>query len=93
MLAGTAPRGARPDWDDSLTYAFARDAGDGAPVVALFSRAQVPATVTIPGGIVPSGPWVDAISGEAISLEAGTAVPLDPLSFRILVPASSGCRL
>ncbi len=87
-------RGARvPIWDDSLTYAFARDAGDGAPVVALFSRAQVPATVTIPGGIVPSGPWVDAISGEAISLEAGTAVPLDPLSFRILVPASSGCRL
>ncbi len=86
-------RGARvPIWDDSLTYAFARDAGDGSPVVALFSRAQVPATITIPGGIVPSGPWVDAVSGAPVALDGATAVPLDPLSFRLLVPASSACH-
>ena len=85
-------RGARvPIWDDSDTYAFARDVGDGAPVVALFSRSQAPAVVTVPGGIVPAGSWVDAISGAAITLAGDTAVPLAPLSFRILVPASSAC--
>jgi glycosidase len=86
-------RGTRiPIWDDSLTYAFARDAGDGAPAVALFSRAQSPATVTIPGGVVPPGIWIDAVSGAAVTLDGATDVPLDPLSFKILVPAASRCH-
>jgi glycosidase len=86
-------RGARvPVWDDALTYAFVRDAGDGAPALALFSRSQGPATVTIPGGVVPGGAWVDAVTGAPFTLDGAATIPLDPLSFRILVPASSPCR-
>ena len=86
-------RGARvPVWDDADTLAFARDAGDGAPALALFSRSAEPTTVPIPGGVVPAGPYVDAISGKSVNLAGPTAVALDPVSFRILVPASSPCH-
>ncbi len=86
-------RGARvPIWDDADTLAFARDAGDGAPVLALFSHSASPATVTVPGGIVPAGAWIDAVTGAPVTLGAGTTLALDPLSFRILVPSSSACH-
>jgi glycosidase len=86
-------RGARvPVWDDAETLAFARDAGDGAPVLALFSRAEGPATVTVPGGIVPPGDYVDALTGAPVTLGGATTVPLNSLSFQILVPSSSPCR-
>jgi glycosidase len=86
-------RGARvPVWDDADTLAFARDAGDGAPALALFSRSSLPTTISIPGGVVPAGAWVDALSGAQVTLDGPTMVSLAPLSFEILVPASSPCR-
>jgi len=48
--------------------------------------------VDVPGGVVPPGDWIDAISGAPIALAGPTTVALDPLSFKILVPASSPCR-
>jgi glycosidase len=85
-------RGTRvPVWDDADTLAFARDAGDGAPALALFSRASVPTTIAIPGGVVPAGAWVDAISGAQVNLDGPTSVSLAPRSFQILVPAASPC--
>jgi glycosidase len=86
-------RGARiPIWGDASTYAFARDAGDGDPVLALFSRASAPTTVTLPGGVVPAGAWVDAVSGEAVTLSGAAQIPLDPLTFKILVLSTSPCH-
>lgn len=86
-------RGARvPIWADSTTYAFARDAGDGAPVLALFSRSDAATAVNVPGGIVPDGGWVDALSGAPVTLSGATMIPLDPRSLKILVPASSACH-
>ncbi len=86
-------RGVRvPIWAGADTYAFARDAGDGAPALVLFSKAGGPALVSIPGGVVPAGAWVDGVTGAPVTLQGETAIPLDPLSFRILVPASSACH-
>ena len=78
-------------WDDAVTLAFTRDAGDGAPVLALFSRAQSATMVPIPGGVVPPGDYTDVVSGKSVTLGGATAVALDPLSFEILVPSSSPC--
>jgi glycosidase len=87
-------RGTRvPMWDDADTLAFARDAGDGSPVVAVFSRSGEPTMVSIPGGVVPAGMYVDAMSGTSVSLTGAAAVPMEPMSFRILVPAGSPCRM
>jgi hypothetical protein len=35
---------------------------------------------------------VDGVSGAPITLDGQTAISLDPLSFKILVPASSACH-
>ena len=88
--------GARvPLWADAVSYAFARIAPAGspdeAPVVALFSKAA--ASVTIPGGIVPPGAYVDALSGEAVMLAGGDAIPLDPMTVKLLIPSASPCRV
>jgi glycosidase len=80
-----------PVWADASTYAFVRDAGDGAPALALFSTAPAATTIAIPGGVVPPGDYVDALSGEPIHLAGGDAVPIDSLSAKILVPANSPC--
>lgn len=84
--------GARvPVWADGSTYAFVRDAGDGAPALALFSTAQTTTTLTVPGGVVPPGDYVDALSGEPITLAGADAISIDPLTAKILVPKSSPC--
>ena len=89
--------GARvPIWADAVTYAFARIAsgpGDGAPVVALFSKAKSAATITIPGGIVPPGAYVDALEGGAVTLAGGDSIPLDPMTVKLLIPSASPCRV
>jgi hypothetical protein len=46
--------------------------------------------VTLPAGSVPAGDYVDAMSGESVSV-AG-AIVMSELGFRVLVPASSPCR-
>jgi glycosidase len=84
--------GARvPVWADGNTYAFARDADDGAPALALFSTAATATTIAVPGGIVPPGSYVDALSGQAITLAGGDAIPIDPLTAKILIPQNSPC--
>lgn len=72
-------------------YAYRRDAGDGAPVLALFSKAPVEADLPLPAGAAPPGPYVDALTGEAVEIAAGLAVAMAPRSFKILVPAHSPC--
>lgn len=85
-------RGERvPLWADTTTLAFARDSGDGAPVLALFSTAEGPTDIPLPGGVMPPGPYVDALSGQAITLAGGDAVPIDSMSAKLLVPESSPC--
>lgn len=85
-------RGARvPVWADGDTLAFARDAGDGLPALALFSTAFTDTTIPIPGGVVPAGDYVDALTGEPVALGGGNTVDMKPLSAKILVPAESPC--
>jgi glycosidase len=81
-------RGKRvPVWADAGTLAFARDAGDGAPALALFSTAPSDTTIPVPGGIVPPGDYLDALSGETLTLAGGDAIPMHPSTARLLVPA------
>jgi glycosidase len=70
------------------SYAHLRDAGSGEVAIAVLSRAGK--AVTLPNDRVPAGAFVDAMSGESVDL-AG-AIPMKALEFRVLVPASSGCR-
>jgi glycosidase len=68
-------------------YAFARDAGDGAPAVILVSRAIEPRVLQLPGS-APQGAFVDALTGDAVTLgPAGAAIEMPPLSLRVFVPA------
>ena len=76
-------------------YAYLRDAGDGAPAIALFSRLGASTTIDLPASLMPAGAYRDVISGEAISLSrGGVAMPVTmaPESFRILIPSSSPCN-
>ena len=70
------------------SYAHLRDAGSGEAAIAVLSRTGK--AVTLPEGSVPAGAYVDALSGE--SVDPAGAIPMKALGFRILVPASSGCR-
>jgi hypothetical protein len=72
------------------TYAFLRDAGDGMPAIALFSRAASATTITLKSDAGLGGDWVDAISGEKVSLSGGP-IAIAPSSFKILLPATSPC--
>lgn len=85
-------RGARlPIWAGAQTYAFVRDAGDGAPAVALFSTAPSTTPILVPGGAVPPGGYVDALTGEPFSLGGGESIPVEPFTARILIPDTSPC--
>jgi glycosidase len=72
-------------------YAYRRDAGDGDPVLVFFSKAKASTKIPVPAGAVKEGAYVDVITGESLSLGNGSGVPLDPLSFRVLLPAGSPC--
>ena len=95
LRAGSAAlrRGARvPVWADAVTLAFARDAGDGSPALALFSRSTEARSISIPGGVVAPGRSGDALSGTSVDLSGPATVTLGPVSFQILVPAASPCH-
>jgi glycosidase len=89
--------GARvPIWADADTYAFARvpeDSQGGDPAVVLFSKAAGATSVTLPGGVVPAGAYVDALTGAAVTLAGGDSIPLDPMTVKLLIPSSSPCRV
>lgn len=72
-------------------YGYLRDAGDGQPVVALFSIAEGPEEIALPAGAVPPGAYVDVVSGEPVEIAEGSPVAMEPLSFKVLVPADSPC--
>ncbi|MFW5739497.1 MAG: alpha-amylase family glycosyl hydrolase [Myxococcota bacterium] len=85
------------------TFAYLRDAGDGWPVLVAMSKAPGPAELSLPlegpGASIPSGEWVDVLSGETISMggtgqDAGVnaRVRLDSLTARVLVHATDPCR-
>jgi glycosidase len=70
------------------SYAHLRDAGSGDVAIAVLSRSGQ--AVTLPGGSVPPGAYVDALSGEAV--DPGGPILMKALDFRILLPAASACR-
>jgi glycosidase len=85
VLLGATPR----------TYAFVRDAGDGSPVVALFSTAGEAAQIPLLPTAAPAGVYVDVMTGEEVPvgvMGAPSSVEVLPLSFRVLIPSSSPCR-
>lgn len=87
-------RGARvPLVVSDALWAFARDAGDGAPAVILVSRATEARTLELPAGS-PQGAFVDAMSGDAVTVgPQRTSIAMPPLSLRVLVPAGHACVL
>jgi glycosidase len=77
------------------TYAFARDDGDGWPVLVAMSKAATPKSVSLGGGLVPPGTYVDVLSGDTISVGGasdGATVTLQPLAARVLISANHPCR-
>lgn len=72
-------------------YAYLRDAGDGLPAIALFSRAASAASIALPADRTPPGQYQDAFTGAPLALEGGVSIPMEPESFKILLPASSPC--
>lgn len=76
----------------SDVYAYRRDAGDGSPALVFFSKAPMTTELPLPEGAAPPGAYVDVLSGEAVDLAAGGAISLDPLTFKILLPAASPCH-
>jgi glycosidase len=74
-------------------YAFARDAGDGAPAVVVLSRQATAATVELPAGSTSAPGWYkDALSGDRFELGSeGAVVEMEPRSLRVLVPESLPC--
>jgi glycosidase len=73
------------------SYAYLRDAGDGLPAIALFSRSASATSIALPAGKTPAGDYKDALTGAPIPLAGGASIPMDPESFKILIPASSPC--
>jgi glycosidase len=73
------------------TYAYLRDAGDGLAAIALFSRAASATSIPLPAGKTPSGQYQDAFTGAPLALEEGASIPMEPESFKIIIPASSPC--
>jgi hypothetical protein len=74
-------------------YAFARDAGDGAPAVVVLSRQATAATVELPAGSTSAPGWYkDALSGDRFELGSeGAVVEMEPRSLRVLVPEILPC--
>jgi glycosidase len=76
------------------TYGFVRSSSDSAPVIALFSTASEPASIPLFSTAVSPGVYADALTGDEVSVGvngAPASVTIDPLSFKILIPAGSPC--
>lgn len=70
-------------------YAYARDAGDGDPVIVMFARKK--GSLPVPTGSVAPGQYVDLFTGESFGLGQGESVELGDLSYRVLLRAGSVC--
>ena len=77
------------------TYAFLRDAGDGWPVVVMLSKAANDVSIEVSGNVMPPGVYLDVMSSEQVPIGtqgAAQAVPVKPLSARVLVRQGSPCQ-
>lgn len=76
---------------EDRVYAYLRGEGEGAALV-LLSSAAAARTLEVATGLTP-GAYVDALSGEALTVGAdgGLRVELGPRRSRVLVRADSGC--
>jgi glycosidase len=72
------------------TYGFTRVAPEEAAIVMISTEAET-AEILPPLAAVPAGTYADAFTGETFPIGGGTAVPVAPMSFRILLPADSPC--
>ncbi|MFO0761224.1 MAG: alpha-amylase family glycosyl hydrolase [Byssovorax sp.] len=70
-------------------WAFVRDAGDGALVIALFSKEPGSISMALPGA--PAGDYLDAFTGAPVTITDGATIDVPPLSFKLLVPAKTPC--
>jgi glycosidase len=72
-------------------YAFIREATNGSLAATLVSKSNEATTIALAGDAFPPGVYVDAMSGEqfAVSRSRSPSVPMLPLSFRVLVPATN----
>ncbi len=75
-------------------YAYVRGYHLDHPVVVLLTASQEPTTIELPPASVPVGAYVDITTSSPVTVESGaaTAVPLEGLSFRILLRADDPCR-
>ncbi|MEZ4296462.1 MAG: alpha-amylase family glycosyl hydrolase [Polyangiaceae bacterium] len=71
-------------------YGFVRVADEGAAVV-MFSTEPATAQIVPPLEAVPPGPYVDVFSAERFTVGDGTPVPVEPFTFRILLPENDPC--
>ncbi len=71
------------------TYAYKRALDGEDPVLVFLSRKKT--SVPIPLGVVPSGQYIDVITGESFDLTSGGVVSLDDLSLRVLLLSGSAC--
>lgn len=72
------------------TFAFARDAGEGLPVLVAFSRVSAP--LALPTANVEPGLYLDALTGENVVINPATSrLPMTAWSFRVLVRQGGGC--
>lgn len=69
-------------------YVFTRGAASGSLVVVLASKSANPTTIGVAPGALPSGDYVDAMSGTEFRVEnaAPTPIAMEPFSLRILTP-------
>lgn len=88
-------RGAlRPLQAAAERLSYARDLGDGRPAIVIINRADdAPVRVALPPDLAATGPFVDALSGAAISTSAAGVEPfgLAPRAAAILIPAGDPC--
>lgn len=72
------------------TYGFARTAAGEAALVMISTEPET-AQILPPLAAVPPGLYADAFTGETFEVGGGTAVPVAPFSFRVLLPEKSPC--
>lgn len=73
------------------TYGFTRSAPGESAVVMVSTEAET-AQIVPPLAAVPAGTYADALTGELFEVGGGTQIPVEPFTFRILLPETSPCR-
>jgi len=78
---------------DESSYVFTRGLPDGAPTVVMLSTQAIASSIVAPPATLPIGRYVDAMSGETFDADGvtPTEVPMDALSFRVLLPEGDPC--